>query len=224
MRVVILRGEGKHFSYGLDLPAMAAEMGPLFTGENLARGRMRLHRRIVEMQGAGNSIAACPKPVLGVVSGWCIGGGLDLLAACDVRLCSADARFSLREVKLAMVADVGSLQRLPAIIGDGHTRELAFTGKDIDAARALRIGLVNDVFETPEALLAAARSMAGEIARNPPLVVQGVKQVLNYSAGKTAADGLAFVAAWNAAFLQSHDLAEGLAAFAERRPPRFKGA
>ena len=122
-----------------------------------------------------------------------------------------------------MVADIGSLQRLPRIIGDGNTRELAFTGKDIDAARALRIGLVSDVYDSEDALLEAARRVAREIADNPPLVVQGIKQVMNYCADKSTADGLRYVAVWNAAFLQSNDLTEAITAFRERRPPKFSG-
>ncbi len=224
VRAVIVRGEGKSFSYGLDLPAMMGGGGELpLAGANLAAERTRLFDLILTMQGAVSSVAACRKPVIAAICGWCIGGGLDLIAACDIRLASAEARFSLREVKLAIVADIGSLQRLPAIIGEGHTRELAFTGKDIDAARALRIGLVNEVYETPERLLTEARAMAGEIAANPPLAVQGAKRVLNACAGKPVAEGLQIGALWNAAFLQSHDLEEAVAAFLERRPPRFAG-
>jgi enoyl-CoA hydratase len=122
-----------------------------------------------------------------------------------------------------MVADLGSLQRLPRIIGEGHTRELAFTGKNIDAARALRIGLVNDVYETEAALLDAARALARDIASNSPLVVRGIKEVLNASRGKTVAEGLRYVAMWNAAFLQSNDLSEAFGAFAARREPHFTG-
>ena len=178
---------------------------------------------IRRLQAAIDAVARCVKPVIAAVHGWCIGGGLDLASACDLRLCSADARFSLREVKVAMVADIGSLQRLPAIIGEGHTRELAFTGRDLDAARALRIGLVNEVYPTPEALFAAAGQLASEIAGNPPLVVSGIKQVLNAETEARAQRGLAYVAAWNAAFLPSEDLQEAFAAFAERRAPDFKG-
>jgi enoyl-CoA hydratase len=223
VRCVILRGQGGHFSYGLDIPAMMGELGPFLSAPILAAGRSRLLDLIGRMQAACDRVATCRKPVIAAVSGRCIGGGLDLVAACDVRLASANASFSLREVKVAMVADVGSLQRLPRIIGDGATRELAFTGRDIDSARALRIGLVSEVYADEEALLVAARQMAKEIAENPPLVVQGVKQVLNDTAGKSVAEGLRYVALWNAAFLQSNDLTEAVMAFMERRPPQFKG-
>jgi enoyl-CoA hydratase len=183
VRAIIVRGDGGHFSYGLDLAAMGGTVGPHLVGAQLAAERTRLLALIHELQRAFESMAACKKPVIAAVSGWCIGGGVDFIAACDIRLASADARFSVREIKVAMVADLGSLQRLPRIIGEGHARELAFTGKNIDAARALRIGLVNDVFETEGALLDAARALAREIADNPALVVQGVKQVMNASAG-----------------------------------------
>ncbi|MDF2693457.1 MAG: Enoyl-CoA hydratase [Labilithrix sp.] len=224
VRAVVLRGKGGVFTYGLDLKNVAATLMPLISAENLAKERTQLLRLIGEWQRAADLVERCSKPVIAAIAGPCIGGGIDLVAACDVRLCSADARFSVREVKVAIVADLGSLQRLPRIIGHGHTRELAFTGKDIDAARALRIGLVNDVFDDEEALLAAAREMARQIAENPPLVVQGIKQVLAYGEERRILDGERFAAVWNSAFLASRDLGEAMAAFMEKRPPRFTGS
>lgn len=224
VRVVLVRGEGKGFSYGLDLAAMTETLGPLIGGDtNLAFERTKLLQLIQSMQGATEGLARCRKPVLAAVHGWCIGGGIDLIAACDFRYCSRDAKFSLREAKVGIIADLGALQRLPRIIGEGHTRELAYTAGDFDADRALRMGLVNEVFESPEALLAGARATARKIADNPPLVVQGAKQVMEYCADKSIEDGLRYVAVWNAAFLQSNDLTEAFAAFMERRPPRFQG-
>jgi enoyl-CoA hydratase len=223
VRVVLVRGEGGNFSYGLDLMAMAGSVGPFVGGTQMAADRQRLLDLIGDLQRAFNRVSECRKPVLAAITGWCIGGGLDLAAACDVRLATKDARFSLREVKVAMVADLGSLQRLPAIIGQGATRELAFTGKNIDAERALRIGLVSELFANEEELLAAARAMAREIADGSAVVVQGIKQVMNACADLSVADGLRHVAVWNAGFLQSADLGEALAAFAERRAPKFQG-
>jgi enoyl-CoA hydratase len=223
VRAVLLSGDGGNFSYGLDLMAMAGALGQLITGTQMAADRQRLLDLVADLQRAFNRVAACRKPVVAAIAGWCIGGGLDLAAACDVRLAAKDARFSLREVKVAMVADLGSLQRLPAIIGQGATRELAFTGKNIDAERALRIGLVSDVFANEGELLAAARAMTREIAENSAVVVQGIKQVMNDCADLSVADGLRHVALWNAAFLQSGDLGEAMAAFAERRTPKFQG-
>jgi enoyl-CoA hydratase len=140
-----------------------------------------------------------------------------------VRIASRDVKLSVREVKIAIVADMGSLARLPRIIGHGHTRELAFTGRDIDAERALRIGLVNDIYDDEAKLLVAARAMAREMADNSSVVVQGVKQVLAFGEGSKVADAERFVAVWNAAFLASNDLTEALTAFMERRPPKFTG-
>ncbi|WP_153033100.1 crotonase/enoyl-CoA hydratase family protein [Amycolatopsis sp. YIM 10] len=223
IRAVVLTGSGKHFSYGLDLPAMMPTWAPLLAGDALAKPRTAFLDEIRVLQDSVTSVARCRKPVIAAVAGWCIGGGVDVISAADVRLASADAKFSVREVKVAIVADLGSLQRLATIVGEGHLRELALTGKDIDAARAERIGLVNDVYPDQDAVLAAARELAGEIAANPPLVVQGTKDVLSVNTERQVADGLRYVSTWNAAFLPSKDLAEAAQAFLERRAPSFGG-
>jgi len=223
VRAVVLRGEGEHFSYGLDLATMAGELFTVLADGALARERTEFLGTIERLQRAISCVAACRKPVIAAIGGWCIGGGVDLITACDVRLCSADARFSVREVKLAMVADIGTLARLPAIVGQGHARLLALTGDDIDAVRAGRIGLVEDVFDSQEALFDAAHQLALRIAKNPPLVVQGVKQVLNAASERAASDSLRTVALWNAAFLPAHDLREAVTSFLEKRTPTFDG-
>ncbi|WP_039794621.1 crotonase/enoyl-CoA hydratase family protein [Nocardia araoensis] len=223
VRAIVLTGSGKHFSYGLDLPAMSGTFGPLLADRALAAPRTGFLVDVRKMQAAITAVADCRKPVIAAVSGWCIGGGLDLISAADIRYASAEAKFSLREAKVAIVADVGSLQRLPGIIGEGHLRELAYTAKDIDAARAEKIGLVNDVFPDQEAALDAAHATAREIAANPPLVVQGVKDVLEQRRKDEIAAGLRYVSAWNAAFLPSEDLAEAVKAVFEKRPPEFRG-
>jgi enoyl-CoA hydratase len=223
VRAIVVRGSGKAFSVGLDLMAMAGELGPLLSTTAGPQERAKLLTVIRQMQSGPTSAARCRKPVIAAIHGWCIGGAVDLVSACDIRLASATARLSVREVKVAMVADVGTLQRLPHLIGEAHTRELAFTGKDIDAAHALRIGLVNEVFADDDALFAGALSMAREIAQNPPHVVQGIKQVMNARIEASIDDGLRHVATWNAAFLASEDLGEAMEAFAMKRPPQFKG-
>jgi len=222
VRVIVLSGAGEHFSFGLDLVAMTPELGPVLEG-GLASERMALLRLIERLQGATRAIADCRKPVITAVSGWCIGGGVDLIAACDTRLCSASARFSVREVRLAIVADLGSLQWLPHIIGQGWTRRLALTGEDIDASTALRIGLVEEVLPDAEALQTAAGVLARKIADNPPIVVQGVKRILSRGMGRTPDEGFREVALWNTATLPSEDLREAITAFLERRGPQFKG-
>ncbi|MBI5515590.1 MAG: crotonase/enoyl-CoA hydratase family protein [Deltaproteobacteria bacterium] len=223
VRAVVLDSDGEHFSYGLDLTAMGAELAPLLDPGAGPAARTELLAVITRMQGAITAVARCRKPVIAAVRGWCLGGGVDLITACDVRLCTADARFSVRETRLAMVADVGTLARLPLLVGEGVARELCLSGDDVDAARALRIGLVNDVCETPEALTARALSLASRIAANAPLTVQGVKQVLNARVEAQTRENLALVALWNAAFLPSLDLQEAFAAFVEKRPPVFRG-
>jgi enoyl-CoA hydratase len=223
LRAVIVRGDTKVFSYGLDLPAAFAAWGQMFTGAGLAAGRTELWKMIRGIQATITAVASCPVPVIAAVHGWCIGGGVDLITACDLRICTADARFSVRETKVAMVADLGSLQRLPLVIGDAATRELALTGKDIDASRALALGLVSQVVADREAVDAAARTLAAEIAGNPPLVVRGVKEILDQATRRGVADGLERIAMWNAAFLPSEDLGEAAAAFAAKRAPAWKG-
>ncbi|MEV6772650.1 crotonase/enoyl-CoA hydratase family protein [Nocardia sp. NPDC051030] len=223
VRAIVLTGSGKHFSYGLDLPAMAGTFGPLLADKAQAAPRTDFLHEVRGMQAAVTAVADCRKPVIAAVSGWCIGGGLDLIAAADIRLASEDAKFSLREAKVAIVADIGSLHRLPGIIGEGHLRELAYTGKDIDAARAEKIGLINDVYADQDAVVDAAHALARGIAENPPLVVQGIKDVLDQPKAGKVADGLRYVSAWNAAFLPSQDLTEAIQAVFEKRPPRFQG-
>ncbi len=227
IRAVVIGARGPHFSAGLDLfDAMSGILGddrgggPASAASRAAGARRGVRR----LQQSINSVADCPKPVIAAVHGSCIGGGVDLIAACDIRLASQDAVFSVRETRLAIVADLGSLQRLPRIIGAGHVAELAFTGKDIDADRAERIGLVNHVAPGgPDGVYQAARALASEIAANSPIAVQGTKAVLAAGDGRTVAEGLEYVATWNAAMLASDDLTEAMAAFVEKRPPRFTG-
>ncbi|MBX3234177.1 MAG: crotonase/enoyl-CoA hydratase family protein [Labilithrix sp.] len=223
VRAVVVRGKGGIFSYGLDVRSVAPTLLPLVAPENLAKERTALLKKIGEWQRGFDAVARCAKPVIAAIAGPCIGGGVDLASACDVRFCARDAKFSVREVKLAIVADMGSLQRLPRIIGHGHTRELAFTGKDIDAAHAHRIGLVNEVLDDEAALLDRARATAREIAANPPLAVQGIKQVLAFGEERRTLEAERYVAVWNAAFLSSKDLVEAMTAFMEKRPPKFTG-
>jgi enoyl-CoA hydratase len=178
---------------------------------------------VTRLQRSITSVERCSKPVVAAVQGACVGGGVDLITACDLRLCSADATFSVRETRLAMVADVGTLQRLPRIVGRGHAAELALTGRDIGAERAREIGLVNDVLADAGSLAAAAADLAREIAACSPLAVQGTKHVLRACEDRTVDEGLDYVAVWNAAFLVSDDLEEAMSAFFERRPPIFTG-
>lgn len=223
VRAIVLTGSGANFSYGLDLPAMGGTLADVMSNRDSARPRADFHAEVLRMQGAINAVADCRTPTIASVHGWCIGGGIDLISAVDIRYASADAKFSVREVKLAIVADVGSLARLPLILTDGHLRELALTGRDIDAARAQEVGLVNSVYDDAQSCLAAARDTAAEIAANPPLTVAGIKDVLDQQRFSRVSESLRYVAAWNAAFLPSKDLTEGIKATFEKRPPDFRG-
>jgi enoyl-CoA hydratase len=233
IRVVVIAAKGPHFSVGLDLKAMGgllSDGGAESAGgagssspPSAAVRAQGTRTQVLRLQASITAVAQCPKPVIAAVHGYCIGGGVDLIAACDIRIASSDATFSVREAKVAIVADLGSLQRLPAIIGAGHLAELAFTGKDITAERAKEIGLVNDVAADADGALKAAYELAGEIAANSPIAVQGTKAVLAANEGRTVAEGLEYVATWNAGMLASDDLVEAMTAFMERRPPKFTG-
>jgi enoyl-CoA hydratase len=217
-RVVIIRAEGKSFTAGLDL----MEMAPMIRGTG-ADFRERLKDQIVRFQQGMNIIETCRKPVIAAAHSHCIGGGVDLLCACDIRMATRDTLFSIRETRIAIIADLGTLQRLPHIIGQGWFRELALTGRDFSAEEALRIGFITHLCEDRESLYQKARDLAGDIASCAPLTVQGVKEVMNYSRDRGVYPGLAYVAQKNAALLPSEDLMEAFQAFMEKRAPVFKG-
>jgi enoyl-CoA hydratase len=228
IRVLVLAAKGPHFTVGLDLKEFGGDFsagsGPSSKASSGALVNRRFYDMIRSMQDSVTSVAQLAIPVIAAVHGYCIGGGVDLISACDIRLGAGDAKFSVREAKVAIVADIGTLQRLPKIIGAGHVAELAFTGKDIDAARAATIGLVNSVHgESSSDVLEAAYELAHEIAANSPLAVQGTKAVLEANDGRTVNEGLEFVARWNTMYAQSNDAREAMMAFLERRAPVFDG-
>ncbi len=223
VRALIIAAKGPHFSVGLDLKEFGGGFAAGSSSSSKAASSAQSYKAVRAMQASVTSIADLAVPVIAAIHGYCIGGGVDLVSACDVRLCASDAKFSVREAKVAIVADLGSLQRLPKIINAGHLAELAYTGKDIDAQRALAIDLVSEVFEDGEAVLEGARALALEIAQNSPLAVQGTKAVLAANDGHSIDEGLEFVARWNTMYLQSNDLREAMMAFMEKRPPVFQG-
>jgi enoyl-CoA hydratase/carnithine racemase len=229
VRAVIIWAEGRLFTAGLDLKSA----GGLLTGDGAksADGRepseatrnLKTYKTVRRLQDCFTALQVCRKPVIAAVHGKCIGGGLDLITAADVRLCTADAEFSIFETRIAITADVGTLQRITPIVGKGIAREMAFSGRFIGSERALQSRLVNEVFPDKDSLLVGARALAAEIAGNSPLAVQGAKMVLNYSDEHTTDEGLEYVAQWNSSFLKSDDLTEAMTAFMEKRPADFKG-
>jgi enoyl-CoA hydratase len=222
VRVIVLSGAGASFTSGLDLARMAGVL-PLSTGEPDGQQKRALHELIRRMQAAISAVERSRVPVIAAISGYCLGGGVDLITACDLRLCSADATFSVRETRLAMVPDVGTLQRLPAIVGPGRARELVYTGRDFGADEALRMGLVEQVLPDRATLDAAAAALADQIAANAPLAVQGSKRVLVEADRARVETGLEYVATWNAAYLDTRDLRTAFAAAATRTTPTFEG-
>lgn len=223
VRCIVIAARGKAFSAGLDLKTMGMEVLQPDPDASPVENRTSLLDKIRYMQDAITSVDQCPKPVIAAIHGACIGGGVDLATACDIRLATRDAAFSIRETRLAMVADLGTLQRLPRIVGDGHVAELVYTGGDITGERAESVGLVNHIYASAEDCQAAAHEMAASIAENSPLAVQGAKSVLRAGRSQTVEEGLEHVALWNAAFLQSDDLAEAVTAFMQKRAPSFEG-
>jgi enoyl-CoA hydratase len=219
-RVGVLSGQGKHFCAGIDLEFLAGSKARVFA---LPEGRRSegLRRWIVELQEAVGAAEACSKPVLAAIHGACVGAGVDVATACDMRYATEDARFSVKEVDLAIVADVGTLQRLPRLVGEGVARELAFTGRDFDGREAHALGLVNRVFPDADALMRHVLELAAAIARKSPATVRGIKATMNYSRDHSVAEGLAHIASRNAASLFSRDLDEAIAARMQKREPVF---
>ncbi len=220
-RVAILEGEGKSFTSGIDLQMMMG-MGSMIANDCDGRMRESLRRVVLDLQDTLTSLERCRKPVLAAIHGACIGGGIDLICCADMRYCASDAYFSIKEIDIGMVADVGTLQRLPRLIGDGMARELAYTGRRVEAGEARDIRLVNQVFDTREALGEGVRAIAATIAAKSPLSIRGSKEMILYARDHTVADGLNYVATWNAAMLMSDDLQKAMMARMSKQAPEFR--
>jgi enoyl-CoA hydratase len=221
IRCVLLNGKGSCFSTGIDLVGMSESIPEMMDPNQMGEVKWKTLFKIKKMQDAISCIEWCKKPVIAAIHGYCIGAGLDMVTACDIRLCSEDALFCLKEAAVGFVADVGVLQRLPLIVGQGITRELAFTAKTIPACRAKEILLVNEVYPDPDVLYLEAEKMALEIAENSSMAVQASKKVLNFGVGKSVNDGLQYVASMNNNIVPSGDLMEAAIAFSEKRKPNF---
>ena len=222
VRAIVFAGRGKSFCVGLDLVESASQDRE---APSQAIANLQQLDHTTRFQRAVSSLAECPLPVIAVVHGHCLGGGIDLITSCDIRLAAADASFGIRETRIGIVADVGTLQRLPRILNAGHVAELAYTGKDIGAARAEKIGLVNDLYPDFDAAYDAAHDMANEIAANSPLAVRGTKFILQRSEELTTDQSLLLNGLYTmATSLQSNDLSEAIRAFMEKRPAKFTGS
>ena len=223
VRAVIIAARGKSFCVGIDLAGLMGSGGQNaeISGATASIQQLTITRAF---QAAISSVAQCPVPVIAAIHSHCLGAGIDLITACDIRVASQDATFGVRETKIGIVADVGTLQRLPGIVGAGQVAELAYTGKDIDAQRAERIGLVNDVYADAGAAYDAACQLAQEIAANAPLAVRGTKFMLQQSEDLTTEQSLLLNGLWTmTTTLNSNDLKEAMQAFVAKRPPLFTG-
>ena len=221
VRVAVLSGNGAHFTSGIDL-AMLAGVADEVDDDCEGRKREKLRRSILALQDSLTSLERCRKPVLAAIHGACIGGGIDLICCADMRYCAADAFFSIKEIEMGMTADVGTLQRLPKLIGDGMVRELAYTGRKFLAEEARSVGLVNRVFESPEALLQGVMQIATEIAAKSPLSMRGTKEMIVYARDHSVADSLNYIATWNAAMLMSSDMQEAMMSSMQKKVAKFR--
>jgi enoyl-CoA hydratase len=219
-RVVILSGSGKHFCAGIDL----AMLNELVDDSIDCEGRKReaLRSEILWLQRQFTAIAQCRVPVLAAIHGACIGGALDMITACDIRYCTKDASFSIKEIDIGIVADVGTLQRLPRLIGDGVMRELAYTGRQFNGEEATAMGLTNQSFPDKDTLMAHVSDIASSIAGKSPLSIRGTKDVVLYSREHSVADGLNYVATSNAGLMISEDIKVALKAQKSGEAPVFK--
>jgi enoyl-CoA hydratase len=223
VRVAILAGNGKHFCAGIDLGLFGDSLGGS-EQTTTEPGRMAeaTRRTILRLQDNLTAIEQCSKPVLAAIHYTCIGGGIDMTSCCDMRYCTADAYFSVKEIDLGMVADVGTLQRLPRLIGDGMVRELAYTGRNMDAQEAQALGFVNRVYDDRESMMSEVHAIARQIATKSPLAIRGTKEMLLYGRDHTVADGLNYIATWNAAMLSQEDLMGSVQAQASGEPMTFQ--
>lgn len=219
VRALVISSTGRHFTAGLDLASFASS--GLFPGGDPARGNAGRKRLILRMQDAFTAIERARMPVLAAVQGGCIGGGIDLITACDIRYATADAFFVVQETNIGITADLGTLQRLPKIIPAGVARELVYTGRRMPASRAQAVGLVNEVFADQEAMLAGVGEIAAAIAEQSPLAVWGAKESMLYARDHPVVEALDQVATWQTGAFQSDEVAEAMRARTERRPPSY---
>ena len=223
VRVVVMSSTGKHFCAGMDLSAFSNGVDNIPAGKKPDHARIgeAVYRVAKELQGYISSLEKIRVPVIAAIQGGCIGGAVDLVTACDIRLASKDAFFCIQEINIGMAADVGTLQRLPKIIPDSKMREMAYTGRRMYADEAKETGLVSDTYESQEEMLAAANELARVIASKSPVAIYGLKAVMNYSRDHSVSEGLEYNALWSGAMLSQKDMTEAITANMEKRDASF---
>ena len=221
-RVILISAEGKHFTAGMDLRNFTDSD---LTGNNEHQGLQNeaIYRLTKDLQYSFSSLEKSRIPVIVAIQGACVGGGVDMISACDIRYATKDAFFCIQETNLGLVADVGTLQRLPKLIPEGIVRELALTGRKFHADEALKYGLISSISDDQESMMEQAINTAKEIASKSPLAISGIKEVINYSRDHSVDESLNYVALWNAAMKYEDDLKETFIAKMEKREEKFEG-
>jgi enoyl-CoA hydratase len=220
-RAIVISSTGKHFTAGMDLSVFTTDRNGADRDAEMGRRRANLRRDILRLQETFSCLDRARMPVLAAVQGGCIGGGVDMISACDIRYCSEDAFFCIQEINIGMTADVGTFPRLPQLIPQGIVRELAYTGRRLAAREALEVGLVNRVFPSHDALVSGVLAVAREIAERSPLAVWGSKEMLNYARDHSIADGLDYIATWQTGMFHPGDMREAFAAKTEARQAAY---
>ena len=221
VRVVVLSGgESKHFCAGIDLEMLMSVVHSEIKCEG--RRREQIRKFVQQLQAPINAIENCTKPVIAAIHGGCIGAGVDIVTACDMRYCTDEAYFTVKEIEMGMVADLGTLQRLPKIMPEGIAREMSYTGRNVYGKEAEKYSLVNRSFESTEIMMVEVMKIAEIIAQKSPLSIRGTKNILLHSRDHSVADGLQYIAAWNAGMLLSDDLQEAFMAKMQKRPAQYK--
>ena len=218
VRVVVLSGEGKHFCAGIDL-SMFGDIQ--FQHDDPCRANEQFVDHLRTLQRNLQALRACRKPVLAAMHGACVGGAIDMVCYADMRYCCEGTTFCVKEIDIGMVADVGTLQNLPGLMPEGLVRELAFTGRNMDAQEALQSGFITRVYSDRNALMDGVLDLAKTLAAKAPLAIRGTKRVLNYTKDHSVEDGLEYVAVWNAGMMSKVDIKEAMTAKVEQRQPKF---
>ncbi|MBF2754351.1 MAG: crotonase/enoyl-CoA hydratase family protein [Gammaproteobacteria bacterium AqS3] len=219
---VLSSAPGRHFCAGMHLANFGSGNFSADGAKDRELAGEAIRRSALELQEVLTTFERVRFPVLAAIQGGCVGGGVDMVTACDMRYCTQDAWFCIQEINIGMTADVGTLQRLPKLVAPGLVRQWAYTGERVRAEAAMQSGLVNQVFETHEAMIEGVLAIARTIASKPPLAILGTKVSLLYSRDHSVEDGLNFIATWNGGMLSSRDLFEGIAAQAEKREPEYE--
>jgi enoyl-CoA hydratase len=221
-RVILISAEGKHFTAGMDLGNFGeSDLAPSNNHQGLQNEA--IYRLTKDLQYSFSSLEKSRMPVIVAIQGACVGGGVDMISACDIRYATKDVFFCIQETNLGLVADVGTLQRLPRLIPEGIVRDLALTGRKLKADEAKKYGLVSDIFDDKEDMIQHAMKTAKEIASKSPLAISGIKEVINYSRDHSVDESLNYVALWNAAMKYQDDLKETFVAKIEKREEVFQG-